>query len=93
MSKFVIDRVANVQFYSMPQMSGEEGQLLLTIDTNKLYMFHNNYWMQINDNNIKTGYKQEITPLICKQCGAPLKSNNKTNKIKCEYCDTEYKVD
>lgn len=91
MSKFIIDRVTSAKLYSMTQVSGEEWQLLLEIDTNKCYAFHNNCWVQISDNSTRMEHTQKLTPLKCKQCGAPLKFGDKSY-LKCEYCGTEYRI-
>ena len=92
MSKFIINRVTSAQFCSVSQTPGVEGELLLTIDTNKCYTFHNNCWIQLSDGFKKKNYNHKLTPMICKQCGAPRKSDGVTDKIKCEYCDTAYRI-
>ena len=89
MGKLVIGYVSDISLEKIIHRPGVEGQMFLA-DSGRCYIFRNNCWIQISDNFTKPDYKQELIPLICKQCGAPLKSDNKTGRVKCEYCDTEY---
>lgn len=41
---------------------------------------------------MQTKSDNPLIPLVCTQCGSPLKYNKGVDTIKCEFCDTEYLI-
>ena len=67
---------------SLSNLSFLEGEIVLTVDTNEIFVGTKNGFVQIL--SPKEKLNKQLRPHICERCGAPMHSNI------CEYCGTEY---
>ena len=83
---FRVIQLKDVDTIRMYSESLDAGSILLTSDTNQVYILNkaNEVIEVVNTKGNMQPVTRSQRPTNCKNCGAVLTSN------KCEYCDTEY---